>query len=169
MASTPLHPPFALRRRHVIGGALAATTVALWPWKPALPVEADAQAAFMSLSVLLTGRATLDPVLGRRLLGGLQASYASFNQHAADLLGLLQTRKVALPELPALLAAEKPVFAAFPSQVMAAWYLGVVGDGPQARVVAFEHALNAATVADKLKPPTYAYGVPGSWSANPNA
>ncbi len=169
MQSTPLSPPFAMRRRHVIGGALAATTVALWPWKPALPVEADALTAFLTLSQLLTGRATLDPALGRRLLEALQASNAGFNQQAADLLGLLQTRKIPLPELPALLAAEKPAFAALPSQVMAAWYLGIVGGGPQARVVAFEHALNAATVADKLKPPTYAYGVPGSWSTNPNA
>ncbi|NMM75232.1 sugar dehydrogenase complex small subunit [Acidovorax sp. SRB_24] len=168
MPSTPLSPPFALRRRHVIGGALAAATVALWPWTPAFPVEGGAQTTFLTLSQLLTGRDTLDPTLGRRLLEALQASDTSFDQHATDLLDLLQTRKVLLPNLPALLTAEKPPFAALPSQVMAAWYLGVVGDGPQARVVAFEHALNAATVSDKLRPPTYAYGAPGSWSANPN-
>jgi hypothetical protein len=34
-------------------------------------------------------------------------------------------------------------------------------------VVAYEFALNAQTVSDKLKPPTYAYGVYGSWTANP--
>lgn len=148
---------------------MAAAAVSLWPWRPALPVAADPATAFFHLSALLTGRATLDPVLGRRLLEALQASNASFHQHTADLLGLLQSRQVPLPELPALLANEKPPFAALPSQVMAAWYLGIVGEGAQARVVAFEHALNATAVADRLKPPTYAYGVPGSWSANPNA
>lgn len=164
-----LNPPFALHRRHVLGGGLAAAAVSLFPWTPALPLEADPATAFFQLSVLLTGRDKLDPVLGQRLLQALQAGNASFNQHTADLLVFLQTRKVPLPELAALLSAEKPPFAALPTQVMAAWYLGVVGDGSQARVVAFEHALNAAAVSDKLKPPTYAYGVPGSWSTNPNA
>ena len=47
--------------------------------------------------------------------------------------------------------------------------LGVVGSGEGARCVAYETALNAVIVADVLKPPTYAYGAYGSWSAKPNS
>ena len=36
-----------------------------------------------------------------------------------------------------------------------------------ARVVAFGTALNAVVVADVLKPPTYCYGVYGSWTKKP--
>ncbi|WP_348682722.1 sugar dehydrogenase complex small subunit [Acidovorax soli] len=162
-------PPFALQRRHVLGGALATAAAALLPWTPVFPVEVDADQAFLALSILLTGRDNLDPALGRRLRQALQSGNDRLDQHTTDLLGLLETRKVPLPDLQAILATEKAAFAALPGQIMTAWYLGVVGKGPQAKVLAFEHALNAVAVSDKLKPPTYAYGAPGSWSHNPNA
>ena len=41
--------------------------------------------------------------------------------------------------------------------------------GKDARCVAYETALDAVIVADVLKPPTFAYGAYGSWSAKPNS
>jgi len=48
-----------------------------------------------------------------------------------------------------------------------AWFLGVIGSGTKAHVIAYEQALNAQFVADVLKPPTYAYGPYGSWTRKP--
>jgi hypothetical protein len=54
-----------------------------------------------------------------------------------------------------------------PRQIASAWYLGIVGTGEAAVCVAYEQALNAAVVADVLKPPTYSYGAYGSWARKP--
>ena len=69
-----------------------------------------------------------------------------------------------------MLDGEHSPLAPLPRQIMSAWFLGVVGGGGSgdARCVAYETALNAVVVADVLKPPTYAYGAYGSWSAKPN-
>ena len=57
--------------------------------------------------------------------------------------------------------------ATLPRKIVSAWFLGIVGSGEQARCIAYETALNAVIVADVLKPPTYAYGVYGSWEKKP--
>lgn len=79
----------------------------------------------------------------------------------------MQAQQVTLAQLNERLKAEKPEMLAIPGQIMQAWYLGIVGAGTQARVVTYEFALNAQTVADKLRPPSYSYGVYGSWTSNP--
>ena len=55
------------------------------------------------------------------------------------------------------------------AEIVTAWYLGVVGEGERARVVAFEKRSTPWSVADVLKPPTYCYGVYGSWTKKPVA
>ena len=70
-------------------------------------------------------------------------------------------------QLQALLDGEHSPLALLPRRIVSAWYLGIVGEGEHARCVAFETALNAAVVADVLKPPTYCYGVYGSWARKP--
>jgi hypothetical protein len=69
--------------------------------------------------------------------------------------------------LQEVLDAEHSALAPLPRRIVTAWYLGVVGEGEHARVVAFETALNAVAVADVLKPPTYCYGAYGSWTKKP--
>ena len=54
-----------------------------------------------------------------------------------------------------------------PRSIVTAWCLGIIGQGESARCIAYETALNAVIVADILKPPTYAYGVYGTWQSKP--
>ena len=168
MTSTPQFPLFGLQRRHFLGGALAASAVQLVPssWA-ATAHSATASSSFMALSQYLTARSDLSVKLGVRMQAALQALDSNFASQADALWRWIQSQNIALDQLHARVKAEKPELAAVPTQVMQVWYLGIAGSGNQTRVVAYEFALNAQTVSDKLKPPTYSYGVYGSWTANP--
>ncbi len=155
-----------LQRRHLLGGALAVGAVQLAPWSWAAAPVTDAS-RFMALSSYLTERSDLNARLGARMQTALQAVNAQFAAQVDALWQWVDGHKVPLAQLNERLKAEKPELAGVPAQLMQAWYLGVAGAGTQAKVVAYEFALNAQVVSDKLKPPTYAYGMYGSWSANP--
>lgn len=161
--------PFSMRRRDWLIGAAAATTVVVIPWKFAGSAEPPpGQTGFMRLSQYLTGRSALDAAMGQRIYATLLADNGQFAEQSQQLLRLIESRNLATEGITSALASEKPELSPLPSQIMTAWYMGVVGSGVQARVLAFEHALNAQAVADQLKPPTYAYGAPGSWSLAPH-
>lgn len=161
--------PFSMRRRDWLAGAAAATTLVVIPWKFAGSAEPPpGQTGFMRLSQYLTGRATLDTAMGQRIYAALLGNNPQFPEQSQQLLRLIESRNLTTDSLAGALSSEKPELGPLPGQIMTAWYLGVVGTGVQARVLAFEHALNAQTVADQLKPPTYAYGAPGSWSLAPH-
>ena len=150
------------------GGALAVGVVQLAPlsWaNQAAPSQASD--AFVALSQYLTERSDLNARLAARLQAGLQSLGSDFVAQAEALWQWVQAGNVGLGQLNERLKSEKPELAAVPGQIMQAWYMGIVGTGAQAKVVAYEFALNAQTVSDKLKPPTYAYGLPGSWASNP--
>jgi len=83
------------------------------------------------------------------------------------LLALINERKIDPLRLQKVLDAERSPLATLPRKIVSAWFLGIVGSGEQARCIAYETALNAVIVADVLKPPTYAYGVYGSWEKKP--
>jgi hypothetical protein len=80
---------------------------------------------------------------------------------------LITARSVELPKLQSVLDNERSALAALPRRILSAWFLGIVGEGERARCIAFETALNAVIVEDVLKPPTYCYGVYGSWAQKP--
>lgn len=166
MKPIPRFPSFGLQRRQLLGGVLAASAVQFTSWGRAAPAAADS-ASFMALSQYLTARDDLNPRLGARLQAALQALDPRFGPQASALWQWITHGQVALAQLNARLQAEQPDLAALPGQVMQAWYLGIAGSGTRTRVVAYEFALNAQTVADKLKPPTYSYGLYGSWTRNP--
>ena len=52
-------------------------------------------------------------------------------------------------------------------EIMHAWYLGRIGDGPGATVVTYEHALMFDAVSDALKPRTFCATQPGLWATKP--
>lgn len=156
-----------MRRRHLLGSALAVGAVQLAPWSWAAAPAADA-AGFMALSRCLTERDNLSTKLGARMQAALQSLNAQFNAQALALWQWIDAEKVPLAQLNARLKAEKPELLGIPADVMQVWYMGIAGSGTATRVVAYEFALNALTVADKLRPPSYAYGVYGSWARNPN-
>jgi Membrane bound FAD containing D-sorbitol dehydrogenase len=135
----------------------------------AAPASAAADDQFLSLSNLITGRATLDAAQAKRLHAGLVATTPTFAAQLSALAAFVASNKPAAHDLQASLDAAKAPFAKLPGVIATAWYVGVVGSGADARCVTFESSLMNVVVADRLKPPSYAYGPYGSWGRNPLA
>lgn len=154
-------------RRGVLAGLAGASAASLIPWALAQPVADAEQGPFVALSAILVGRSALDGSAAKRLYGALVADDANFAAATKALLALINERKIDPLQLQQVLDQEKSPLAALPRAIVSAWLLGVVGGGEKARCLAFETALNAVMVADMLKPPTYAYGVYGSWARPP--
>ena len=154
-------------RRHLLVSLLSAYTATWVPWALAQPITDAKQGSFIALSALLAGRRSLDTALAARLYEALIAEDKGFPDAAQALLTLINDKKIDPLQLQKMLDDEKSPLAPLPRKIVTAWYLGVVGSGKNARVLAYEHALNATIVSDVLKPPTYAYGVYGSWAKKP--
>lgn len=166
MTTKTTYPVFGLRRRHVLGGALAMGALASLRWADAATPDA-ASASFMALSAYLTERQNLDAAIGARLLAAQKAVDSSVPAKLDALWAWVSSQQVPLADLNARVAADKPAFAGLAAQVMQLWYQGIAGSGTNTRVVNYEYALNAQVVGDKLRPPSYAYGGYGSWASNP--
>jgi hypothetical protein len=162
-ADTPPDPS----RRTLLGALLSVSTAALIPWALAEPVADGASGAFLALSAIIAGRQALDRVQAGRLYAALCADDTTFAAGVQALLALINERRIAPGVLQQTLDAEHAPLAALPRKVATAWFAGIVGSGARARCLAYETALNAQIVADVLKPPSYAYGVYGSWTTKP--
>ncbi|SFA75830.1 Membrane bound FAD containing D-sorbitol dehydrogenase [Collimonas sp. OK607] len=156
-----------LARRTLLAGLLSAYSASLIPWALAQPVTDAGQGAFVAVSAILAGRQALDAVQAKRLYEALTADDAGFPAAAQALLALINERKIDPLALQKTLDDEHSPLAAVPRKIVTAWCMGIVGDGEKARCIAYETALNAVIVEDVLKPPTYAYGVYGSWAKKP--
>ena len=106
-------------------------------------------------------------MLATRLYEALVAQDSAFPVKVRALLALINTDGLQAAGLQEALDAASSPLAALPRQIASAWYLGIVGTGEAAVCVAYEQALNAAVVADVLKPPSYSYGAYGSWARKP--
>jgi hypothetical protein len=153
------------RRSIVLGGVAATCSASLIAVAHGQP--AAGYAAFLGLSSKIAGRQVLDLQLARRLYAGLVEDDRNFEITVQALYSLLAGDRIQLPDLQKTLDDQKSPLANIPHKIASAWFLGIVGGGPRVRVLAYENALNAVIVSDVLKPPTYAYGVYGSWSAKP--
>jgi len=157
----------AVTRRRILAAFLTTYTASLIPWALAQPTRGSEHAAFLAVSAVLVGRKVLDDAQATRLYNALVQDDAGFPNAVHALLTLLDERKIDPVRLQSVLDAERSPLASLPRRIVGAWYLGIVGEGDRARVVAYESAINAAVVADVLKPPTYCYGVYGSWARKP--
>lgn len=157
----------ALPRRMVLAGFVAAYSASLIPWALAEPTNDAGHAAFLAMSAIIAGKQVLDPALAQRLYDALVADDPEFPQQAQLLLSFVEAGKIDPAALQKALDDQKSPVAALPRKIASAWFLGIVGEGVKARCIAYENALNAVIVDDVLKPPTYAYGAYGSWSAKP--
>jgi hypothetical protein len=165
MTHTPSFPAFGLRRRHVLGGFLAATALHVTPF--AMAAEPVASPAFMALSQFLTARDDLHPQMGARMQAAWQELDDKFSANVEALWQWIQAENVSLAQLNERMKVDKPELSQVPAQIMQIWWQGIAGSGNHVRVVTYEHALNGQAVSDKLRPPSYAYGNYGSWSMNP--
>lgn len=159
-------PADATKRRLLIS-CLAAYSASLIPWAWGQPVRDSGHAAFVALSAILTGRQALDSIQADRLYGALLESSQDFAQATQAVLKLINEQRIDPLALQKFLDDGHPALAGVPRQIALAWYVGVVGEGEHARCLAYETALMSVVVADRLKPPTYAYGTYGSWEKAP--
>jgi hypothetical protein len=159
-------------RRLMLASILASYASSFIPWplanaQTATATSGAAPEAFLNVSRVITGRATLDSVQANRLYAGLVATVPSFASQLNALAAFIGSHPSAVSQLQASLDAANVPFAKLPRQIATAWYVGVVGAGPVARCVTYETSLMNLVVSDRLKPPSYAYGPYGSWGRNP--
>ncbi len=159
--------PVNERRRQILGGLLTAYTATLIPFAVAQPIENDEQGSFLALSAILVGRQSLDKALAKRFYDGLIAEDNGFAAAAKSLLTLINQQQLDPMALQAALDSAHPELARLPRRIVRAWYVGVVGEGINERCLAYENTLMNEVVKKELRPPTYAYGAPGSWSEPP--
>ncbi len=155
-------------RRRLLGSLLTAYTATLVPWALAQPIKDDQHGAFVALSAILVGRQSLDSDHAHRLYSAFVEQFPNFPATVSALLQLINTKQISPIVLQKTLDAGHPELAALPRSIATAWIVGVVGDGLDARCLAYETAFMSDIVKDKLNPPSYAYGAYGSWESNPN-
>lgn len=172
-------PAFA-RRRFMLG-ACASTMAASIAAMIGLPLGSFAAAgytppagggfdAFVALSQHLTGRPSVEPVLGRRIYEALVKADSAFADNVAALNTWLKAHGgVPSDTVTAVLEAEDARLAKAVGQIMRAWYLGLVGEAPTVKVLAYEHALMFDPVKDVLTIPSYCRDVPFYWARKPSS
>jgi len=156
-----------LQRRALLAGLMAACFSSYVPRAVAQPAADPAQDAFLAVSRILTGRTSLDLALAGRLYEALLADMPRFGEDVQALRAWMDEREIGPDELQRRLDAEKSPLAGLPREIVTAWYTGIVGHGERARCIAFETSLIYVIVADRLRPPSYCYGPPGSWVEQP--
>ncbi len=117
---------------------------------------------FMALSRLLIPH-SLDPEIGRRIAVELKTDRAPFRDHIDALLKLAHDRRAAVVEDFFPFASDESKAAAL--RIISAWYLGVVDDAPDAKIVAYELALMFKPTSDVMTIPTYSISRPNGWGA----
>ena len=154
-------------RRVLLTSLLAASAASVIPPAFAVPTGDAAQDAFLSASQILTGQSSLDPGQASLLYSALIADDAQFAGGVQALAKILGQPNIDLLQLQRVLDNENSPVAALPRKIATAWYTGIVGEGEKARCITYETALMNVVVADKLQPPSYCYGAPGSWVEKP--
>ncbi|QYD72347.1 sorbitol dehydrogenase family protein [Paraburkholderia edwinii] len=141
----------------------------------ATPAQADTQPpsgggldAFVALSQKLTGRSSFNSVLAKRAYDALSKADNQFMQNVATLNTWLHTHGgVPSDMVIAALQTDTPALAKTAAAIVRAWYLGLVGELPNVRVIAYESALMFDPVNDVLTVPSYCRDVPFYWSQKP--
>jgi hypothetical protein len=163
--------PSGFTRRRALVGAVETIIGAAW-WPPALADQTDRnrppRATFLDLSRLLTGRSDLSAETAGQLFAAFAADDDGFPKRVKELSEFAEAHGLSTAE--ALLAAADKQGRGLTAQLrslLRAWYIGVVGTGPAARVVVDRDALMFAAVADALAPPSYCRASGFYWTATP--
>ena len=113
---------------------------------------------FTDLSSALTGRTQLNPITSERIFMALGGHQPELTDTLANLASVAGQNPQSWSDSQRAMARK----------ILKAWYLGQVGDGPDAEVITYEHALMFEPVADALAPRTFCYRKPGYWAAAPD-
>jgi hypothetical protein len=156
-----------LLRRSFVTAAAAAYALSFIPPARSAPADDAGREAFMATSMVITGRDTLDAAQSARLYDALAGDDAKFADGMRALAALLDQQKIDPLQLQHLLDTTHPELAPLPRRIATAWFTGIVGEGEGARCVAYETSLMYVITNDRLRPPSYCYGVYGSWAEKP--
>lgn len=167
-----------MRRTLLASAASLAAVGVLAPWSWAVDAtsanttEADqgpppAPAEFLALSTLLIPDLRLDEHIGARLHAALLRQDAQFPVKTRALADVARRGPIAEVELLVAAVKEDQVLSATLRSIVTAWYLGIVGDGVEGQVVAYDLALMRDVVRDEVATPSYCTRAPGYWSAPP--
>ncbi|MCP1237349.1 sorbitol dehydrogenase family protein [Gluconobacter kondonii] len=120
---------------------------------------------FLILSEFLTGRKALSVTLARRYYVGLQEQFPDLPARIANLsrdihASAAQTMDDYLTHGPS------PEARSTATTIVSAWYLGVVGQDPKKKMIAYSDALMFQAVAGALVVPSYGAG-PLAWGNRP--
>jgi fructose 5-dehydrogenase small subunit len=157
------------RRRQTLFGVIA-----LWlaPWTSALariagqtakPSAADAK-RFIEFSKLATGHQQLDPALGATLFAALVEQDRAFTSKLTVLNQFARKRQITDVEALDAVLRNNPLHDDLMG-IIAAWYTGAVGKGPQAKAVTYGEALMYAPAADGSHNPGFCAGATNSWAS----
>ena len=171
MAKAPKTADNGLGRRSflfAIGGGAVALSV---PGAGALAAEGESTLTrFLEVSRLLTRRRALDAVIGRRIYEELNRLVPRFDYRIDAMRRIIDAKGISDVEaLVVDLAAEDRDLSGLLRTILAAWYTGVVGDGENAHLIAYDKALMFDTVRDAVVVPSYCRAAPGYWTASPPA
>lgn len=155
-------------RRHVLQALTAFAGAPLVAGLPAVALaEGTAQSDFMAVSTALVGRHEMTAEYGDALVAAFTRNDPAFGDKVSALLALIGSDPIDGDTLTSRLAGADKDVAALPQAILTGWYLGIAGSGKDAICVAYASNFANRTVADVLRPPSYAYGAYGSWSSRP--
>jgi fructose 5-dehydrogenase small subunit len=165
-------------RRAFMQGSTALATALLFTGFDLRPATAEplpapagpgqlTQDEFMRLSAFLTSHDDLKPEVGARIFRSY-APGSPENRQLADLYTGIRSAGVGSVDAWLASSGFRDTTLSGPAvAVVAAWYLGFVGQGERAQLVTFEDALMFAPTADVLPVPTFCQTETGAWAAPP--
>lgn len=163
-ASRPLHRRDLLRATVAVGGLAMLSSLAA----PLSAAAADDEVqSFTQLSEFLTGY-KLDPVLGARFLAALAKRSTTLKADIAALQQVIAQSGVANMDGFLALKPTDPNVTKTATKIVAAWYLGVVGEPADAELITYEQSLMYRPTQGILPIPTYGPG-PNAWGPKPDS
>lgn len=165
------HTGLPLSRRTLLAGAaLAGTALAIGGGAVLGTTNAFAAAAsstdFLRLSEFLTGGKALEAGLATRFQAALARHDPTFDEAATALQRYVADAKAgSIDELLARPDLGTPMRKTI-TQIVSAWYLGIVGTDADTELVSYAQALMYRPTQDVLVVPTYGGG-PDSWGDKP--
>lgn len=160
----------ALSRRSLLRGSvtlgLAALISGVMPWQSAM-ASAQSDADFAVLSQFLVSR-PVNAVLAARYYAALDKRAPNFATNVIALKQLVAERGLKHVDDYLALADADPSLKATATSIIAAWYLGIVGEPADAELISYSEALMYRPTHGTLIIPTYGGG-PDSWGPKPKA
>ena len=154
-----------LSRRTLIAGAAAGVAAALMGLQHAHAATNSAE-DFHRLSVFLTGGKPLDHALADRYLASLRRHDKTFDDGFSALASWIASTHMASVDDLLKAPAMSDALHKTATQIVSAWYLGVVGEGADAELISYEQALMYRPTHGVLVIPSYGGG-PNSWGSKP--